>query len=269
MKKLTLLIFLSSFAFTALFAQTQFYNNSFEEWETIPLTDVPEPVNWSSIKSSDNDLASQAAPVVWGQSDDAHSGSKSLYLKNVYVSLIDYVAPGTITNGRIHVSPDFDPLKSSSYTDVNDNKWHTSIIHRPDSLVGWFKCNPVEGDFGTVKVVLHQDSAAIPGTEDTWIGLAYYELPGSSVTNWTRFSIPFEYYTFALPEFALATITSGNGYSALADSEAWFDDIQFIYNDGTDIADQLQNELNVSYLNGSLNVNIGSVSYDQYGNKNH
>ena len=63
-KQLLSICFCLIFIPTSIIAQSQFENAGFEEWESITDTDVPEPVNWSSLKTSDNQLASQAAPIV-------------------------------------------------------------------------------------------------------------------------------------------------------------------------------------------------------------
>ena len=85
------------------YSQSQFENPGFEEWEDLDLPQ-PEPVNWSSIKTSraNPPYLNNSAPLVWWQSEDAHSGNYSVMLKNIYVSLIDKVATGTITNGRVN-----------------------------------------------------------------------------------------------------------------------------------------------------------------------
>ncbi len=238
-------------------AQSQFENASFEEWEPED-ENAPafEPVEWSSLKTSDWDFAAGAAPIVMKRSDDAHTGNYSIYLFNVYNSLIDYVAPGMITNGRVHVDRQLDLEKSTNFTDVNNSKWNTPLAKRPDSIVGWYKCKPSEGDFPTVKVLLHTDSSSMPTTDSsTWIAVAYIELSGTNVDTWTRFSTPFDYYADDIPEYILSTLTSGNGLSAVKDSEAWFDDVKLIYN-GTDIPENSADKLNAYFANGELIVKV-------------
>lgn len=239
-----------------LVSQTQFENPGFEQWDEVG-TPYEEPTEWSSIKTSDH-TASSASPKVIGISDDAHSGNHSLYLINKYVGLIDYVATGNLTNGRIHVSPDLDPYKSTSFTDTSNSQWNTPLVHRPDSVVGWYKANPVPGDFPTVKVILHADSNSIPGDSLKWIARAVWNgQSGVKVDNWTRFSAPFDYYLDDTPEYLLSVITSGNGYYAIEDSEAWFDDLELIYN-GTSVDEFDESNVTVSYINGSLNIRFSS-----------
>lgn len=248
MKKHLLFIFITLLTYSLVNAQSQFENASFEEWEPED-ENSPffEPVEWSSIKTGDH-TAAGASPVVMYRSDDAHSGNYSVYLINKYTGIIDHVATGTITNGRIHIDDGLDPAKSNSFTDINDSQWNTPLTKKPDSVVGWYKANPVPGDFPTFKVILHADSNSIPGDSLKWIARAYWKGDdGVAVNEWTRFSVPFDYYLDDTPEFLLSILTAGNGLYAVDESEAWFDDLELIYN-GTDIT-ETQAELFTTYYN--------------------
>lgn len=224
MKTLFTTLISTVFIVFGLFGQQQFQNPGFEQWEDAG-TVVDEPVNWSSIKTSDDIFYNNLAPVVWGQSTDAHSGNFSLSLFNVG-SLV--IASGTASNGRYHTQLPAD--SSYVFTDVNDAQWNSPINGRPDSIVGWYKCDASENDFGTVKVMLHNGYGQIPGTEDNAIAIAYLELPSAEITTWTRFSTPFDYFSSETPQYYLAILTSGNGVDAQLGSTALFDDLEFIYN---------------------------------------
>ncbi len=75
------------------------------------------------------------------------------------------------------------------------------------------------------------------------------------MNQWTRFSTQFDYYMDDTPEYILATITSGNGLYALDKSEAWYDDLELIYN-GTDITEKTVRDLKAYYTNGEVVVRI-------------
>lgn len=242
----TIVLFLIS---GSVFAQ-QFENGGFEEWEEVGLgADMKEPVNWSSIKTSDLDLINDNAPVVWSISNEAHTGEHSLYLLNI--STFGIVATGTITNGRVH--GDFNPDNGYVFTDINDSRWNSPFSQRPDSVVGWYKCNPAEGDFPTVKVALHTGELQLPGDETNIVALAYIELPSETQDTWKRFSVAFEYYQYGLPEYYLSVITGGNGVNAIEGSEIWYDDLEFIYNPESVNENILENILLYS-SNGKINV---------------
>lgn len=234
-----------------LFAQ-QFENGSFDEWEDVGLgVDNMEPVNWSSIKTSDLDLINQNAPIVWSISDEAHSGDHSLYLINI--STFGIVATGTITNGRVH--GDFDPDKGYVFTDINDSRWNSPLTMRPDSVVGWYKCNPAEGDFATIKVALHTGDLQLPGDEANIVAIAYLELPSIVQDSWKRFSMAFEYFQSGAPEYYLSVITGGNGVNAVEGSEIWYDDLEFIYNPES-VDENLLEDVLVYSSNGKINVSL-------------
>jgi len=245
-------------------AQTQFDNASFEHWEEINLgPDIIEPVNWSSIKSSDTEGLNGLAPWVWDRSDDAHSGNYSLYL-NSREPFPELVATGTLSNGRYHL--DMRPDSAYTYTDPVDDKWHTRIIVKPDSLTGWYKAIPRGEDFPTVKVVLHTGYAQISEASDTstYVASAKLNLPNEVIDVWTRFSFPLNYYSDEMPEFALVILTSSNGVSAVNLSEAWFDDIEFIYNDGTGITEKDSDKLEVNIHNNQLSVFLRTNKKENY-----
>ena len=233
-----------------LFSQNQFENASFEEWEDIPLGDIPEPVDWSSIRTCLPVELQGLTPDIWNVSDDAHTGNHSVYLTNVLI--FGFVATGTLTNGRILAN--LDPTAGNSHTDSEDPRWNTPFTARPDSLVGWYKSKPTEGDFPTVHVVLHTDYASIPQDDSsTWVGEAFIELSTAEVSTWTRFSTPFHYYQDGNPEYLLTILTAGNATDALDGSEVWFDDLEMIYNSSS-VTEYNAERLSVFATNGRLNI---------------
>jgi hypothetical protein len=243
--------------------QSQFVNPGFEDWEEIGFgPDIIEPVNWSSIKSTDDSELNVTAPVVWGRCDDAHSGNYSLYLFTK--SLFGLKVPGTITNGRIHSS--LEPDSGYTYTDLNDAAWHTKLVSKPDSLVGWYKANPMEGDYAKVKVVVHKDFIKVSESQDTtkFIGSGTLYLSGEPVTEWKRFSLPLHYYSSEDPEFILVTLSSSKGTDAIQGSELWLDDLKLIYNDGSGIVEKNPGNLNLYASGNRLNVLVTGEKNQEY-----
>ncbi len=212
-----------------VYAQSQLENPGFESWEDVNLPEE-EPVDWSSIKTSPSSILNNSAPIIWWKSTDAHTGNYSVKLKNIYVALIGTVATGTITNGRVHSS--LDPDEQYIYTDVADNRWHATFTTRPDSVVGWYKFYPRENDSAQIKVLLHRGATQIPeeGIPENWVGMAFFRSDPDTADEWTRFSVPFEYYNEDDPEYALAIISSGNGYYPKEESILYIDDIEMIHN---------------------------------------
>lgn len=222
-----LIIALNIFGFT-VFGQ-QFENASFEEWEDAG-TVIDEPVNWSSIKTSDaGTIVNNAAPVVWGQSDDAHTGSYSLQLTNV-LTIGSIIATGTVTNGRIHAS--FIPAEGNSYTNQDDPRWNTPLTGRPDSVAVWIKYYPAsDQDTAQVKVLLHKGEGSIPETPENVsnrVAFAQINVWGEQDT-WIRVAAPFNYLTNDNPEYVLAILTAGAGLAPITGSVAFYDDIELVY----------------------------------------
>ncbi len=216
------------FLMIPVFVQSQqFENAGFENWEAIT-TLLSEPVDWNTIKTADDEFIASVAPVTYDTSHDAHSGNLSLKVFNV--KAFGLIATGAICNGRFHA--EFDLSKSYSFTDPADPRWHTPFTYRPDSLAGWFKYIPQEDDRAQFKVILHVDECKLPenGTFPNWVGMAVYNTDaGVSYENWTRFSVPFEYYQEILPEYFLCVINSGDSTDAAENSVLLVDDLEFIY----------------------------------------
>lgn len=227
MKKLsTLVLFLSAIALNAQVIQ----NPGFEEWETLP-NGNPEPVNWSSSQSAAPEALGNLAPQVLFQDDtNPHSGEYCVRLQSVFVSIANIVSNGIATNGRVFA--DFNPLLADTRTVASDPKWNTACTTRPDSIVGWFRCAPLEDDFPIVQVVLHTgDQGAIPDDNSPeTVARAKFEGPNETITEWTRFSTPFVYENDEDPDFILINLTSGNATNSVPGSQAWFDDIELVYN---------------------------------------
>jgi hypothetical protein len=223
MRKFTMVLF-SMAAALASFSQQQPENAGFEQWESVGLN-TPEPVDWSSIKTSDNSGLNNLAPYVWDQSTDAHSGSYSVKLFNA--SVLTIVAAGTLTNGRVH--SDLNPNNGYVFTNTSDPHWNTPFTDTPDSVVVWAKFTPASGDIAQIKAVLHTGTAKIPdATQANWIALAQIDIP-NQVNNWTRFSAPFNYFNSNIPQYILFVLSSG-GTVAHVGTTAYFDDLQLIYN---------------------------------------
>ncbi len=232
MKKLLILLTVMTFGCFGLQAQNpEIENGGFENWEDIGIPNHPEPVNWSTIKTSDNDNINPLAPVNWRQCDTAHSGNYAVELYNV--SIFGQVATGTLTNGRVHTPSDMNSDNGYVYTDTTDPRWNTAFTGRPDSLVGWYQYYPESNDRGTVYAILHTGTTQTPPVDnDTsmWIGTASFKLPPDEVSEWTRFSVPFRYYSEEKPQYILFSLTSGAGAQAQAGSRLILDDLEVIYN---------------------------------------
>jgi hypothetical protein len=265
MKK-TLLSIATIICFAQLSVAQQIENPGFENWDGSGSTF--EPVDWSSLKTSDNSTLSGQAPVVLTQ-DAGRLGGQCVKLENKAVFGI--VANGIVTNGRVHA--DFIPANGYVFTDASDPRWNTPLTSRPDSIVGWYKYQPSSAngniDKGKVEVLLHKTgNGQMPETSATaanTIGKARFDMIQPSST-WVRFSVPFNYVSTDNPEYILIILTSGDSTAAVNGSIAWFDDLQLIYNNAVSTPKEIHKDFSVAQVNSGLKIRdiaIGS-QYEVY-----
>lgn len=224
-------IYILLLVFISFSIQAQVIDNpSFEEWETLP-NGNQEPVDWSSNQTAEpTNLANLAPQVLFKDSIDPHSGDYCIRVLNVYIAIANIVANGIATSGRVHA--DFNPALGNTHTSVSDPQWYTECTTRPDSIVGYYKYSPVDEDICIVQALLHTDTTGvIPDADSTgYVGIAKFESPNETITEWTRFSAPFVYLNDEDPEYILVNLSGGNNLSAIAGSQAWYDDVELVYN---------------------------------------
>jgi hypothetical protein len=234
-------------------AQQQPENPGFEFWEEFGIgPDTLEPVDWSSLKSSDGgDLINMVIPQVWEQTTDAHSGMYAVKLINM--PILTLVAPGTLTNGRVHAT--LPPTDAYVYTIDEDPQWHTTFTDMPDSLTAWAKYFPESTDIAHIIAVLHTDTAKIFDTTQTnWVAVANIDI-SEQVTDWTRFSVPFTYLNNDTPEFILFGIFVGDAENSTVGSTLYLDDIELIYyNTGQESISR--EEIEIFFRDSELIVNL-------------
>jgi hypothetical protein len=256
-KNLLFLLAAAIFSPIAFYGQ-QLENPGFEEWEDAG-TVIQEPVDWSSIKTSDGgDFINNAAPQVWDKSTDAHSGNFAIKLINR--EAFSLVATGTMTNGRVHA--EFDANASYTYTDPTDPRWNTVFTARPDSIVIWAKQYPKENDFSQIKIVLHTGEAKLPenGTMPNWVGFGIINLPTGNIETWTRYAAPIDYFNDSIaPEHVLVVINSGNGVDAIDSSYAFFDDVELVYGPQGIPSHKVQTPF-MHYQDGQIRIDMDNPS---------
>lgn len=222
---------LALFCSAVVFAQPQIDNSGFENWVNVGDSDE-EPDQWSSIKTSDaSQIVNNLAPQVCYRSSDAHSGSYSTFLETSETLLPGQLANGLLTCGRVHAELTVE--NSHVFTDQGNSNWNHNITSKPDSLVGWFKATTSVFDQGKAEAILHTGDAELPdqnGNVGNWVGQARFDLPGNTVSAWTRFSVPFTYFNGNTPENILVVLTCGDSLITELGTSAWFDDIALIYN---------------------------------------
>jgi hypothetical protein len=251
MKRNILVIIFALLIVPSLKAQNQIENPGFEDWETITVgsIDIEEPVNWSTIKTSDNPTLSGLAPFNWEKSEDAHSGQYCIKLFNTS-ALGGIHVVGTMCNGQYHSL--IQTELAYSFTNQEDPRWNTPFTARPDSIAFWMKYFPMEGDSLQFQALLHVDDCTLPpNSENEGNQVAYTrcDLPGT-YEEWTRISLAFEYFDDRTPEYLLVIMTSGKGTTSIEGSYAYFDDLEIV--GGQAIQDNPLDNVNIHMNNGSL-----------------
>ena len=226
MKK-KLLVILSLISFIPFLMAQQIENPGFEDWEEVGLgTEIIEPVNWSTIKTSDDPTISSLAPITWERSTDAHSGQYSVRLHNT--STLGIAVSGTMSNGQYH--PNLNTELAYVFTNTTDPRWNTPFTSRPDSIAFWVKFFPDGDDTLQFQALLHVEEATLPPKPVNLPNQVAYTRAdiGETIENWTRVALAFEYYDNRTPEYLLIIITSGNGTTPNDGSYAFYDDLEII-----------------------------------------
>ena len=243
----TCLLFFSSL----IFAQ-QIENPGFEEWEEVGLgPNIIEPVNWSTIKTSDDPTLSGLAPVTWEKSTDSHSGQYSIKLFNL--SALGIPVVGTVCNGQYHPNRNTDP--AYSFTNTEDPQWNTPFTSRPDSIAFWMKFFPVGDDTLQFQALLHVNTCSLPpqpDNEENQVAYTRADL-GGTYENWTRIALAFDYFDDRTPEYILIILTSGNGTASIEGSYAFYDDLEIIEHQS--VNDNPYGNTNIYISSGTLYLN--------------
>jgi hypothetical protein len=123
---------------------------------------------------------------------------------------------------------------------------------RPDSFVGWFKYAPKGQDAFKADVLFTKWNTTW-NKQDT-IGKAV--LMGDAAVNYTRFSIPVEYSSWATPDSVQISFGSGNPQNPELGSTLIIDDISFVTKPNASVK-ELNNQLNVfpNPTNGTITIN--------------
>jgi hypothetical protein len=259
MKNFTLILSMIVLFTFQIKAQEQFENPGFEDWEEI--TDqFGEPLEWSTVKTCIPENIAGLAPVpLEKETGNVHSGTAALKL--ITKSTMAGPANGMITNGRVFASL----IIEDGYTfiDPEHEEWHTVLTHRPDSVVGWYRSNPEEGDHGAIRIIIAEDSTAVPATDSSlWIGYGFIDFSSEAVEEWTRFSFPITYYNSKTPKYIHAILYSSRGFDATEGSEIWYDDLKLIYNPSS-IDEISDGDFNIYTIGNNLFVYIKSVKHQE------
>lgn len=242
------------------YGQQQPENPGFEYWEEYGYgPDTLEPVNWNSLRTSDGgDLINGVIPVTLERSTDAHTGMYSVKLEND--TILGMVAPGTMTNGRVHAT--LPPSDAYVYTIDTMPEFNTPFTDLPDSLKVWAKYFPQGGDIGRIVAILHSDTAKIADPLQTnWIAVANIDFT-EETTEWTEFEVPFVYLNSNTPEYLLFAIYAGDAANSLLGSILYLDDFEMIYHE-TNIQTFTKENISIYFSNDKLVTNLLNTNINE------
>jgi hypothetical protein len=210
------------------FAQTQLPNVGFENWTNVG-NNSEEPEHYNSNKTGGG-LAG-IGPQTCFRAGSPNTGTYSLELRTI--NSFGTPVNGTATTGKVQ-APSTNPADGYIETLRSDPNFSWPFVGRPDSLVGYYKYLVANNDQGKVQVTLHgdydvrnpQDANSAPYIYADAIFLT----PHATVSNWTRFSVPFIYTSATTPTYALVVCTaSSEAATAVNGSKMWLDDVQVVY----------------------------------------
>lgn len=231
------LLFVAGIAFSAV--SQQLPNASFETWNGTGNNEKPD--NWNQLNASLPSSVAIFVPKTCHKETGAHSGTYCVKLETVNVT-IQGPTNGVLTTGDLITSPPYGVEGGLPFP------------YRPDSLIGWYKSTPVNGDLGTIEVTLLDVNA------DT-IGRGKFYTPAFSVSSWTRFAVAVDYYSGAVPDKAITLASSSDGFNAVVGSLIWIDDLSFVYNP-LSIAEETLKNIPVYSSNRNIYVNLLGVTSD-------
>ncbi|MFK7923152.1 MAG: PCMD domain-containing protein [Bacteroidia bacterium] len=210
-------------------AQTEVPNGGFENWDNVGNNDE-EPQNWSANKTGGG-LAGLAPQTCFRESNNPYAGTYCIKVETD--SYFGAVVNGAATTGRIE-APNTNPANGYLRTIRNDAAFNSPFSGRPDSLVGYYRYQPENGDQGKVEVFLHGDydveNPDQGGSASFMVATATFLTPTSNVDTWTRFAVPFVYTSTDTPLYFLAVVSAsvvaGGGEVG---STLWVDELETIY----------------------------------------
>ena len=205
------LLFILTLTFAVSAEAQNIPNAGFESWT--PSFGYDDPNSWGTL----NALSILGMPISVTKSTERHGGAFSAKVETM--STIDdstgqeTPSPGIMFIGSVD-------LFQQSF--ING----TSFTARPDSLVGWVKCNSVNGD--TSGIILQLTKWDATSLTQEMIGFGVY-ITTSSNSSFYRFSVPVEYESENTPDSLSVIVISSLGDGQIG-SAIWVDDLSLIYN---------------------------------------
>ena len=150
-------------------------NPSFENWTV--MGNHSDPDNWNTLNPNTSILGILTCTKATAAAD-VHTGTAAIKLTTK--SVFGVTANGIATTATLITTPPYGVTGGLAYT------------QRPDSIVGWYKATPVNGDHGFVEFSLFDSN------NDT-TGYVRFNFPAATVATYTRFSAAINYFNSNTP----------------------------------------------------------------------
>ena len=246
MKKLRIFVTAIAFCLASLsgtLSAQQVYqlpNPGFEQWDATSLT--AEPTHWNSFATADGSWAwAASSPHHYHRNGGRPGTTGSSYLTIYSTSVMNIVANGNMTTGRIHIgSTSTTSTDNYNYTQRTNND-HCQPFHgTPDSMYVWVSFYAASATSqAQVKAVVHCDNNfQSPNHENNpalFRGIADATFTRTttspSTMQWQQMKVPFTYNVNTLPvSYILINLTTNHvAASGSANDSLSIDDIEFIY----------------------------------------
>ncbi len=216
-------------------AQLSITNGNFEQWQNVG-NNTEEPTNWNSNKTGGGN-ATSGPQTCFRESNNPHTGTYCARVKSG--STLGIVVNGSLTTGKVE-APSFSKADGYIRTIPTDPNYNMPFTGRPDSLVFWLRYTPGGSDRVRLEARLHVGFAYAPEAPNNnnhpdstvnIIARAQFLSANATISNWTRFSLPFVYVDSRTPQYILITSTPSHDQTAgNSNSTMWLDDISVVYN---------------------------------------
>jgi hypothetical protein len=214
-KQLLIIAFVG--ALSTLNAQS-FPNGGFENWTNQGTYEDPQ--YWTGM----NMMSMFGAEETAIKSTQAHSGTYALKL----ITSVSDIG----NDGEMDTLPGILILGTSDILNGTGTTGYP-FIHRPDSLVGWYKLISPDNDPFQLQISATKWDAGNASQET--IGATYYQ--GQPSASYVRFSIPIVYTDNSIPDSIQAVIGNASNGSGVT-NELYLDDLSFIYNSTAGLEEQ-------------------------------
>jgi putative glycosyl hydrolase or carbohydrate binding protein/type IX secretion system substrate protein len=273
MNKIVTLSLAAVFVSASIVAQTQITNGGFENWGNASPGVSTEPTSWYSNLSGSN-IAQLGPQTCFQCTSLVHSGSSCVRVETE--SYIGTAVNGVVTTGVVD-APSFTKsdgyVGTVNYSTASDDR-RMAFTGRPDSIVGWYQYSPGgSGEQGKVRVILHTGDYYDPETPTTnhpnptanRIADTTFYTPTTTVSSWTRFSLPFNYFSTSNPAYIMINVTSSaNQSTTVTGSQMWLDDIAVVYNPSAGINQVTNNQnLKAYYADKTVYVDLQNTTNDE------